>query len=494
MSHPQAPEFPRDYSAVREDVLSGKIRIGTLAEHALRLAEHRAGLNAFTSLCRDQALEDAAAADRAVAAGRPGRLAGLILAVKDLIAMEGLPATCGSRMLERYTSPYTATAVRRLRSEGAVVVGRTNMDEFGMGSSNENSAFGPVRNPVDPERTPGGSSGGSAAAVAAGAVMAALGTDTGGSVRQPAAHTGTVGLRPTYGRVSRHGLVAFASSLDQIGTLSRSVEDAARMLEVMAGPDPLDATCSGEPVPRYAESVGREVTGLTVGLPGEFLDDGVDPDIRAAVETAAGRLEQAGGRLVPVSLPHAARGIATYYLICTAEASSNLARYDGAHYGLRAGETEGLDAMTVRTRHAGFGNEVKRRILLGTYVLSAGYVEAYYRKALKARTLIVRDFNEVFRNCDVVLGPTTPTTAFRLGEKSDDPMAMYLSDIFTVTAPLAGLPAVSVPAGRDRNGLPVGVQLTGKRFGEADLLAAAGCLERSPASAGAVSSSEGGPA
>ncbi|MBN2201540.1 Asp-tRNA(Asn)/Glu-tRNA(Gln) amidotransferase subunit GatA, partial [bacterium] len=356
MSRPPIPDFPRDYSSVREDVLSGRIRIKTLAENALGLAERHAGLNAFTSLCRDQALEDAAAADRAVADGRPGRLAGLILAVKDLIAMEGLRAMCGSRMLERYVSPYTATAVRRLRSEGAVVVGRTNMDEFGMGSSNENSAFGPVRNPVDPERTPGGSSGGSAAAVAAGVVMAALGTDTGGSVRQPAAHTGTVGLRTTYGRVSRHGLVAFASSLDQIGSLSRSVEDAARMLEVMSGPDPLDATCSEEPVPRYAESVGRDVTGLRVGLPKEFLDDGVDADIRAAVESAAGRLERAGGRLVPVSLPHAPYGIATYYLICTAEASSNLARYEGAHYGLRTGEADGLDAMTVRTRHAGFGN------------------------------------------------------------------------------------------------------------------------------------------
>ncbi len=491
MSRQPTPDFPRDYSAVREDVLSGTIRIETLAEHALRLAEHGAGLNAFTSLCRDQALEDAAAADRAVAAGCPGRLAGLILGVKDLIAMEGLPTTCGSRMLERYVSPYTATAVRRLRSEGAVVVGRTNMDEFGMGSSNENSAFGPVRNPADPERTPGGSSGGSAAAVAAGVVMAALGTDTGGSVRQPAAHTGTVGLRPTYGRVSRHGLVAFASSLDQIGSLSRTVEDTARILEVMAGPDPLDATCSGEPVPSYSETIGREMTGLRVGLPREFLDDGVDADVRAAVETAAGRLEQAGGRLVPVSLPHAAYGIATYYLICTAEASSNLARYEGAHYGLRAGEEDGLDTMMVRTRHAGFGNEVKRRILLGTYVLSAGYVEAYYRKALKARTMIVRDFDDVFRNCDVVLGPTTPTTAFRLGEKTDDPMAMYLSDIFTVTAPLAGLPAISVPAGRDRNGLPVGVQLTGKRFGEEDLFRAAGWLERPAVSGGAASSGKG---
>jgi aspartyl-tRNA(Asn)/glutamyl-tRNA(Gln) amidotransferase subunit A len=492
MSSPLKPELPRDYSGIREDVLSGKIRIETLVENAFLLADRNAGLNAFTTLCRDQSLKDARMADRAVAAGRPGRLAGMTLAVKDLIAMEGLATTCGSRMMERYVSPYTATAVQRLRSEGAVVVGRTNMDEFGMGSSNENSAFGPVRNPADTERTPGGSSGGSAAAVASGSVMAALGTDTGGSVRQPAALTGTVGLRPTYGRVSRHGLVAFASSLDQIGCFSRSAADAAALLEVMAGPDPLDATCSAEPVPRYPEFVGLDVTGLRIGLPKEFLEHGIDPDIRRAVETVAERLESGGARLMPVSLPHASYGIATYYLICTAEASSNLARYDGAHYGLRTGEEGGLDAMTVRTRHAGFGDEVKRRILLGTYVLSAGYVEAYYRKAQKARTLIVRDFDDVFRSCDAVLGPTTPTTAFRIGEKADDPMSMYLSDIFTVTAPLAGLPAVSIPAGLDRGGLPVGIQLTGRRFGEAELLRIAGWLEKKAAPVSAASPVQGG--
>jgi aspartyl-tRNA(Asn)/glutamyl-tRNA(Gln) amidotransferase subunit A len=477
MSRALPNESRPDYSGIRQDILSGKIGVQSLAEDAFRLAEGRSDLNAFTSFCRERALDKARAADRAVAEGRPGRLTGLILAVKDLISMERLPATCGSRMMERYVSPYTATAVRRLEAEGAVVIGRTNMDEFGMGSSNENSAFGPVRNPADPDRIPGGSSGGSAAAVASRSVMAALGTDTGGSVRQPAALTGTVGLRPTYGRVSRYGLIAFASSLDQIGCLTRSVEDAARVLEVMAGEDPLDASCSSEPVPPYPECIRRDVRGLTVGLPEEYLGAGVDPDIRRAVEGAAEKLEAGGARVRPVSLPHTRFGIATYYLICTAEASSNLARYEGAHYGLRIGEEDGLDAMTVRTRHLGFGDEVKRRILLGTYVLSAGYYDAYYRKAQKVRTLILRDFETVFRTCDAVLGPTSPTTAFRLGEKTEDPLSMYLSDIFTVTAPLAGLPAVSIPAGFDRNGLPIGIQLTGRPFAEAELLGIAGWLE-----------------
>jgi aspartyl-tRNA(Asn)/glutamyl-tRNA(Gln) amidotransferase subunit A len=481
MPRPFSQDPRPDYSSVRRDVLSGRIRAVRLAEEALRTAADRSDLNAYTSLCRDRALAAADEADRAVAEGRPGRLAGCTLAVKDLISMEGLPATCGSRMMERYASPYTATAVRRIEAEGAVVVGRTNMDEFGMGSSNENSAFGPVRNPADPGRIPGGSSGGSAAAVASGSVMAALGTDTGGSVRQPASHTGCVGLRPTYGRVSRYGLIAFASSLDQIGTLTRSVEDAARLLEVMAGEDPMDASCSAEPVPAFAESVNRDVRGIRVGLPEEYLDAGVDPDVRAAVAAAAESLEAGGAEVRPVSLPHTRYGIATYYLICTAEASSNLARYDGAHYGLRAGEENGLDAMTIRTRHAGFGDEVRRRILLGTYVLSAGYYDAYYRKAQKVRTLILRDFESVFRSCDAVLGPTSPTTAFRFGEKTADPLSMYLSDIFTVTAPLAGLPALSVPAGPDRNGLPIGIQLTGRPFAEETLFGVAGWLERNSA-------------
>jgi aspartyl-tRNA(Asn)/glutamyl-tRNA(Gln) amidotransferase subunit A len=458
--------------------MGAEVSVRALTEASLGAVKEKESLNAFITVCRDRALQKADEVDRRVSEGKAGRLAGMVLAVKDLIAMKGLPATCGSKMLERYVPPFDATVVERLEAEDAVIVGKTNMDEFGMGSSNENSAFGPVRNPWDETRIPGGSSGGSAVAVAAGMVMAALGTDTGGSVRQPAAHTGTVGLRPTYGRVSRYGLIAFASSLDQIGCITNSVEDCCRLLRVIAGPDPRDATSAAVPVPEYADFLSQDIRGMTFGLPSEYFRDGLDPEIRESVERVVDLLRGGGADVRTVSLPHNDYGIATYYLICTAEASSNLARYDGVRYGLRSGELGGLESMFVRTRHEGFGEEVKRRIMLGTYVLSAGYYEAYYRKAQKVRTLIRRDFENVFRTCDAVIGPTSPTTAFKLGEKVSDPLRMYLTDIYTVTAPLAGLPAVSIPIGTDRRGLPMGLQITGKAFGEGELLGAANWVMR----------------
>jgi aspartyl-tRNA(Asn)/glutamyl-tRNA(Gln) amidotransferase subunit A len=467
---PANPPAAPAYECFRNDILCGKMRAAALTQKALDSIQKHSRLNAFLSVLSERALHKADLVDRKIKEGRCGRLAGMVTAVKDLIAVKGVRATCGSRMLENYVPPFDATVVERLEAEDAVIVGKTNMDEFGMGSSNENSAFGPVLNPHDPFRIPGGSSGGSAVAVSAGMVMTALGTDTGGSVRQPASLTGTVGLRPTYGRISRYGLIAFASSLDTIGCLTRSVEDCASLLQVLAGHDPRDATSSLAPVPDYFSFLQKDVKKLTVGLPSEYLNEGLDPEIRESVERAVSLLEGGGAAVKTVSLPHTDYGIAAYYLICTAEASSNLARYDGVKYGLRAGESGSLESMYLQTRHEGFGEEVKRRIMLGTYVLSAGYYDAYYRKAQKVRTLIRKDFEDVFQTCDAVIGPTCPTTAFKLGEKTDDPLAMYLSDVYTVTAPLAGLPAISIPNGRDRKGLPIGLQITGKPFGEGELL------------------------
>jgi aspartyl-tRNA(Asn)/glutamyl-tRNA(Gln) amidotransferase subunit A len=472
-NRPAVPGGRSVYGPIRTRVMNADVSVGSLTEAALEAVSEKERLNAFISVCRERALRKAADVDRRVKRGEAGRLAGLVLAVKDLIAMKGMPATCGSRMLKSYIPPFDATVVERLEAEDAVIVGKTNMDEFGMGSSNENSAYGPVLNPWDETRIPGGSSGGSAVAVASGMVMAALGTDTGGSVRQPAAHTGTIGLRPTYGRVSRYGLIAFASSLDQIGCITNSIEDSCALLGVIAGHDPRDATSAAVPVPEYGDFLKRDVRGMTFGLPSEYFGKGLDPEIREGVERVVDRLRAGGAGMRTVSLPHNDYGIATYYLICTAEASSNLARYDGVRYGLRSGESSGLESMFVRTRHEGFGDEVKRRVMLGTYVLSAGYYEAYYRKAQKVRTLIRRDFEEAFRTCDAVIGPTCPATAFKLGEKVLDPLSMYLTDIYTVTAPLAGLPAVSIPIGTDRRGLPMGLQITGRAFGEGDMLGAA---------------------
>jgi len=436
------------------------------------------GLNAFVRT-NPRAEEEAAAADRRLEAGRAGPLTGLPVALKDNLATAGLETTCGSRILRGYVPSRDATAVAKLREAGAVVLGKTNMDEFGMGSSNESSAFGAVRNPWSVDRVPGGSSGGSAVAVATGMAPLALGSDTGGSVRQPAALCGVVGLKPTYGRVSRSGLVAFGSSLDQVGPLARTVEDAAAVLAAVAGDDPDDMTSAERPTDDYAAACGRGVDGLSVGLPREYFESGLDTEIETAIRAAAAVLESAGARLRGVSLPHTRFAIPTYYLVATAEASSNLARYDGARYGERVDEGDGLQAMYRLSRSRGLGAEVKRRIMLGTYALSAGYYEQFYGTAMRARTLLRRDFTDVFAaGVDLLLTPATPTTAFRLGEKVDDPLKMYLSDVYTVTANLAGLPALVVPVGHGGDGLPIGAQLIGRDFDESTLLRAGGVLGR----------------
>ncbi len=405
-------------------------------------------------------------------------LAGVPIGIKDVLTMKGAPATAGSKILEGYRPPYDSTAVARLEAAGAVLLGKLNCDEFAMGSSNENSAYGPVHNPRALDRVPGGSSGGSAAAVAANMAVATLGTDTGGSIRQPASFCGVVGVLPTYGRVSRYGLIAFASSLDRVGPFTHTVEDAATLLGVIAGHDPMDATSSDEPVPDYAAALDQPVKGLRVGIPEEYFAEGLDTEVRAAIEKTADVLRAAGCTLHKVSLPHTRYAIATYYVIATAEASANLARFDGVRYGLRAKDATTLGAMYRKTRDQGFGREVKRRILLGTYVLSAGYYDAYYRKAQQVRTLLTRDFLNAFKTVDVLLTPTAPTPAFKLGEKTDDPLAMYLADIYTVTANLAGICGISVPCGNSKDGLPIGAQILGKHFDEATVLRVARAVEQ----------------
>jgi aspartyl-tRNA(Asn)/glutamyl-tRNA(Gln) amidotransferase subunit A len=444
-----------------------------------RIARLDRGLGAFLRLRPDAALAEARAADDARKAGKArSRLHGLPIAVKDIFASRDFETTCGSRILAGFRAPYDATVLERLRSAGLVVVGSTNMDEFAMGSSTENSALAKTRNPWDPMRVPGGSSGGSAAAVAARLVPAALGTDTGGSIRQPAALSGVVGLKPTYGRVSRYGLVAFASSLDQIGPITRSAADAALLLGAIAGHDPRDATSYPEPAPNFLAALSGEISGLRIGLPRGFFDGaGADPETMARAREALETLQGLGAKTVDVELPHSAHGIATYYLICTAEASSNLSRYDGVRYGFRAASST-LDEMYERTRSEGFGAEVKKRILLGTYVLSAGYYDAYYRKAQQVRTLIRGDFERAFEACDVIATPTTPGPAWKLGELVDDPLQMYLADVYTVTANLAGLPGLSMPCGFTSSGLPVGLQLIGRPLDESTVLRAGDAFQR----------------
>ena len=436
-------------------------------------------LSAYLHVDSDGALQQAQAADARRSGGhRLGPLDGVPVAIKDALLTADQPTTCGSRMLETFVAPYDATAVRLLREAGAVILGKLNMDEFAMGSSNEHSAFGPTRNPWNTEHVPGGSSGGSAAAVAARAAFGALGSDTGGSIRQPAAHTGIVGLKPTYGRVSRYGLVAFGSSLDQVGPMTRTVADAALMLQAIAQPDPYDATSAERPVPDYVGALEGGVEGLRIGWPKEYFLAGIDPEVQRAVEQAAAAYERLGATIVEVSLPHSDYAIATYYIICTAEASSNLARYDGVRYGLRRDPGAGLGAMYEATREAGFGEEVKRRVVLGTYVLSAGYYDAYYRRAQKVRTLLRRDFARAFESVDVLLTPTTPSPAFRLGERIDDPLQMYLADVFTVGANLAGLPGLSLPCGFSASGLPLGAQLLAPPWQEETLLRVGRAYER----------------
>jgi aspartyl-tRNA(Asn)/glutamyl-tRNA(Gln) amidotransferase subunit A len=461
--------------AVRDAVRRGELSATEACQAALdRIGRVDDVLHAFHQVDEERALARARQLDESGATD--GALHGVPVALKDNIVARGQVCTAGSKMLERFVSPFDATVVERLERAGAVIVGRTICDEFAMGSSTENSAFGPSRNPWDPGRTPGGSSGGSAVAVAAGMTPLALGSDTGGSVRQPAAFCGVVGIKPTWGRVSRYGLVAFASSLDQIGPLARSVEDAALCLEVIAGADPRDATSSARPVPHWSHGLDRDMRGLRIGIPWSLLEDGVDDGVMAAFEASLRELEQLGASLETVDLPHSRFAIPVYYLVATAEASANLARFDGVRYGARS-DAATIGEMYDRTRSAGFGDEVKRRIMLGTYVLSAGYYDAYYVKAQQVRALISRDLAAALDRNDVVALPTTPTPAFRFGERTSDPLQMYLADVFTVGASLAGLPAISVPCGL-ASGLPVGLQLVGRAWDEATLFAVAAAFDR----------------
>jgi aspartyl-tRNA(Asn)/glutamyl-tRNA(Gln) amidotransferase subunit A len=435
-------------------------------------------VHAFITVTADQALKDAEEADRRIAAGDITSLTGIPVALKDIFLTKGIRTTCASRILENFTPPYDATSVARLKARGAVLVGKLNQDEFAMGSSTESSYFGKTNNPWNLDCIPGGSSGGSAAAVAAQSATATLGTDTGGSIRQPASHCGCVGLKPTYGRVSRYGVIAYASSLDQVGPLTRDVTDCAIMLEAVAGYDAKDSTSVDLPVPAYTKALTGDVKGLKIGLPSEYFIKGLDPDVQKAMDEAIGVYKKLGADFIQVSLPHTDYAVATYYLIATAEASSNLARYDGARFGHRSEKAQSLLDMYRKSRAEGFGPEVKRRIMLGTYALSSGYYDAYYLKAQKVRTLIMHDFIKAFETVDVLLTPVAPTPAFKIGEKTDDPLQMYLSDIFTIPVNLAGTCGISVPAGLSGNGLPIGLQLIGKPFGEESILRAAHAFEQ----------------
>jgi aspartyl-tRNA(Asn)/glutamyl-tRNA(Gln) amidotransferase subunit A len=469
--------------AVRDEIAARRASAVEICQDTIRTIQAtNPALNSFLLVDPDDALARARKVDARIAAGDVPPLAGVPIAIKDNLCVRGMTTTAASKILQNYRPPYDATVVERLEAAGAVIVGKTNCDEFAMGSSNENSAFGAVRNPWAPSRTPGGSSGGSAAAVASAQVPLALGSDTGGSIRQPASFCGVVGLKPTYGRVSRYGLLAFASSLDQIGPFARTVEDAALALGVIAGPDRADATSSRDPVPDLRAALTGDVKGLRVGVPRRFVSEGVDEGVKAAFDAALAVLEGAGARLVDVELPHASYGVPAYYLVCTAEASSNLARYDGVKYGYRSkAAADGLQAMYIHSRSEGFGAEVKRRIMLGTYVLSAGYYDAFYLKAQQVRTLLRRDYDRAFESADVIAMPTSPIPPFGLGEKTDDPLQMYLADIFTVSANLAGVPAISVPGGfveRGGDTLPIGFQLAARPFDEATLLRAADAYQK----------------
>lgn len=473
---------------IASGVASGEFSAREVTQAFLEQCEKKAHLGALTFLAQNEALAAADALDEARSRGEAlGKLAGVPLAIKDAICTEGLPTTAGSRILQQdggqaWRAPYDATVIQRLKAAGAIILSKANMDEFAMGSSTETSAYGPTKNPWAEDRVPGGSSGGSAVAVAAELAAGALGSDTGGSIRQPAAHCGVVGVKPTYGRVSRYGLVAFASSLDQVGPFAKDVRSAARLLEVMAGDDPRDSTTSTAPVGAYETACESGISGLRFGLPEEYFADGLDPKIRERLEQVVAKLREAGSVVRPIKLPHTHYGVATYYILATAEASSNLSRFDGVRYGLRR-EVPGGDLADLysRSRSAGFGDEVKRRILLGTYVLSAGYYDAYYGKAQKVRTLIRRDFDAAFSGVDVILAPTSPSPAFKLGERTSDPLSMYLADVYTLPASLAGIAGISVPAGTvDAGGavLPVGVQILAPALGEETLFRAAAGIER----------------
>jgi aspartyl-tRNA(Asn)/glutamyl-tRNA(Gln) amidotransferase subunit A len=464
---------------VKEALAAKKISARELAaEHYSRIAARNPQLNAFLTLSQERAYAQADRVDALVAAGEPlPPLAGVPIAIKDVLSTRGVRTTCGSKILEHYVPPYDATAVERLEAAGAVLLGKTNCDEFAMGSSNENSAYGPVLNPEATDRIPGGSSGGSAAAVAAGLAVAALGTDTGGSIRQPGAMCGVPAMMGSYGRVSRYGLIAFASSLDRIGPFANNVRDVATVLQVIAGRDPNDSTSTTAPVPDYAAEIAKPVAGLRIGIPKEYFGAGMDGEVRKKIEAGIEVLKKLGCKTVEIEMPHTDYAIAVYYVIATAEASSNLARYDGVRYGLRVND-DSLLAMYRKTRGAGFGAEVKRRIVLGTYVLSAGYYNAYYLKGQKVRALIAQDFRQAFAKVDAIVTPTSPVPAFKLGERTNDPLQMYLADIYTVTGSLAGIPGISVPCGKICGKLPVGLQIFGPAFGEARVLQLAHAFEQ----------------
>ena len=460
-------------SAWRQRLQSGEVSSRELVDqHLKRIEVSESSLNVYVEVTADRARSEASRIDEARAAGDSlGSLAGIPLAIKDNLCTQGVRTTCASRMLERFVPPYESTVTERLWTSGGVLMGKTNLDEFAMGGSTETSAFGPTLNPWNTSHVPGGSSGGSAAAVASGSCLASLGSDTGGSIRQPASFCGVVGLKPTYGRVSRWGLVAFASSLDQVGPFATCVADAAELLQVIAGPDPRDSTCLKADVPDYTAALDQPIKGLKVGMIREcFEAEGLDAEVKASVQASAAQLEALGAELVEVSCPRFNDGIATYYVIAPSEASANLARYDGVKYGFRADNADSLAAMTSCSRAEGFGAEVQRRILIGTYALSAGYVDAYYKKAQQVRTLIRRDFDAAFQQVDVLLTPTAPSTAFKTGAHADDPLSMYLADLLTIPVNLAGLPAISVPCGFSQSGLPIGVQLIGNVLEEARLL------------------------
>jgi aspartyl-tRNA(Asn)/glutamyl-tRNA(Gln) amidotransferase subunit A len=466
--------------AVRKALVERTISATALLEsHYDCIAREDSKIGAYLTLCKERAFAKAAEIDALAAKGEPlPPLAGVPVGIKDLLTTRGVRTTAGSKTLAHYIPPYDATAVARLEAAGAMVLGKLNCDEFAMGSSNENSAWMPVHNPHDLSRVPGGSSGGSAAAVAAGMAVATLGSDTGGSIRQPAAFCGVVGLTPTYGRVSRYGLIAFASSLDHVGPLATTVHGAALMLQTIAGRDPMDSTSADVPVPDYVAELDKPIAGIRVGVPREYFGEGLDVEVKKGVEAAIQKLAGLGCQIIEISLPHTPYAIPTYYIVATAEASSNLARYDGVRYGYRASGGRNLSDMYRRTRDEAFGPEVKRRIMLGTYVLSAGYYDAYYLKAQKVRTLLTRDFTEAFRRVDVLVTPTTPTVAFKLGERVDDPLSMYLADIFTVTADLAGIPAISLPCAETAGKLPIGLQLMGRHFDESTILRVAYAYEQ----------------
>jgi aspartyl-tRNA(Asn)/glutamyl-tRNA(Gln) amidotransferase subunit A len=464
---------------LHEMLLQKEVTCREITESVLkRIDKVEDRIHAYITLMPEQAMQQAARADALFQKGEAGPLTGIPLAIKDLICTQGVRTTCGSHILENFIPPYDATVVEKLKAAGTIFMGKANMDEFAMGSSTENSSFGPTRNPWDPTRIPGGSSGGSAAAVAADECIASLGSDTGGSIRQPASCCGIVGMKPTYGRVSRYGLVAFASSLDQIGPFAKDVRDTALLLTAISGHEPRDSTSVDIPVPDYTSALKNDVRSMVLGVPKECFIEGIDPEVESAVREAIRTLEKLGARLVEVSLPHSDYALAVYYIIAPAEASSNLARYDGVKYGFRAKGNRDLLEMYKETRFQGFGTEVKRRIMLGTYALSAGYYEAYYRKASQVRTLIREDFQKAFSQCDVLLMPTAPTPAFHLGEKVDDPLQMYLSDIFTIPCNLAGLPGLSLPCGFSRQGLPIGLQVLSDHFQEEKIFRVAYAFEQ----------------